>query len=214
MNVYWVVIMWFLWRFYHTNHTIVRYSSNQTVKSRINQLHPQWYYGDLWVNCFWLILFFFDTFGWYFFGGHKSFLLRHWYPFLDFWWCLLWVSKPEREAIYAIGRGLCTMCSLRFISGATPADLLVFGWYLSLCYKGPLTLSVSVNALVFLAISFQLNLFIFLNKLRESLQKWVATSIDQICCKGWCWPRPESISLGTFIACNAMSWPLGVALCV
>ena len=61
MNVYWVVIMWFLWRFYHTNHTIVRYSSNQTVKSRINQLHPQWYYGDLWVNCFWLILFF-----WYF----------------------------------------------------------------------------------------------------------------------------------------------------
>ena len=27
------------------------------------------------------------------FGGHKSFLWGHWYPVLDFWWCLPWVSK-------------------------------------------------------------------------------------------------------------------------
>ena len=29
------------------------------------------------------------------FGGHESFLWGHWYPILDFWWCLLWVSKQE-----------------------------------------------------------------------------------------------------------------------
>ena len=28
-------------------------------------------------------------------------------PVLDFWWCLLWVSKPEWAALFALGGGVC-----------------------------------------------------------------------------------------------------------
>ena len=38
---------------------------------------------------------------------------------------LLWVSKPEWAALFALGRGIRVTCSLRFTSGATPANLLV-----------------------------------------------------------------------------------------
>ena len=44
--------------------------------------------------------------------------------FLDFWGCLLWVSKPEWAALFALGEGVCVTCSLRFTSTVTPADLL------------------------------------------------------------------------------------------
>ena len=47
-------------------------------------------------------------------------------PILNFWWCLLWVSKPEWVLPYlslAEAYVLCYMF-LRFTSGATPADLL------------------------------------------------------------------------------------------
>ena len=27
-------------------------------------------------------------------------------PVSDFWWCLLWVSKPEWEALATLGRGI------------------------------------------------------------------------------------------------------------
>ena len=40
-------------------------------------------------------------------------------PVLDFWWCLLWVSKPEWTASFTLGQGICNVCSL------IPADLLV-----------------------------------------------------------------------------------------
>ena len=45
-------------------------------------------------------------------------------PVLDFWWCLLWVSKPEWAAFFVLGEGVCYTFP-RFVSGVTPADLLV-----------------------------------------------------------------------------------------
>ena len=45
-------------------------------------------------------------------------------PVLDFWWCLLWISKPEWVALFILGRGICFTHTLRFTSGATPTDLL------------------------------------------------------------------------------------------
>ena len=44
--------------------------------------------------------------------------------FLDFWWCLLWVSKPKWASLSALGGGIHFTHSLRFTSGVTPADLL------------------------------------------------------------------------------------------
>ena len=41
-------------------------------------------------------------------------------PVLDFWGCLLWVSKPEWAALFKLCRGVCDICSLRFTSGMTP----------------------------------------------------------------------------------------------
>ena len=46
-------------------------------------------------------------------------------PVSDFWWCLLWASKPEWTTLFTLGRGIGDVCSLRFTSGATPAELLV-----------------------------------------------------------------------------------------
>ena len=46
-------------------------------------------------------------------------------PLLDFWWCLLWVSKPEWAALFMLGGHVHVTCLLRFTSGATPADLMV-----------------------------------------------------------------------------------------
>ena len=45
-------------------------------------------------------------------------------PVLDFWWHVLWVWKPEWAALPTLGRGICVACSLRFTSGATPAEIL------------------------------------------------------------------------------------------
>ena len=45
-------------------------------------------------------------------------------PVLDFWWYLLWVSKPEWAALFKLGRGILVTHSLGFTSGTTPADLL------------------------------------------------------------------------------------------
>ena len=46
-------------------------------------------------------------------------------PVLDFWWCLLWVLKPEWAALFTLGWGICDVCSVKFTSGATPADHLI-----------------------------------------------------------------------------------------
>ena len=58
------------------------------------------------------------------FGGHESFCGTTGTPVLDFWWCLLWVSKrgliPHSHASLPVCNGF-----LRLISGATPADLLM-----------------------------------------------------------------------------------------
>ena len=43
---------------------------------------------------------------------------------LDFWWHL-WISKPEWEALFMLGRGIHVKCSLRFNSRVTSANLLV-----------------------------------------------------------------------------------------
>ena len=45
------------------------------------------------------------------FWRHKSFLWGHQYPFLDFWQCLLWVSKPEWAALFILGGAICVTCS-------------------------------------------------------------------------------------------------------
>ena len=45
-------------------------------------------------------------------------------PVSNFWWRLLWGSKPEWAALFVLGRGICVTCSLRFTSGVTSADLL------------------------------------------------------------------------------------------
>ena len=58
-----------------------------------------------------------------FFGGHESFFGATDTPVLDFWWCLLWVSKPELAALFKLCGGVHVTHSLRFTSGATPADL-------------------------------------------------------------------------------------------
>ena len=44
-------------------------------------------------------LFFFKVF-----GGHMSIFGANGTPVLDFWWCLLWVSKPESAALIALRR--------------------------------------------------------------------------------------------------------------
>ena len=40
-------------------------------------------------------------------------------PVLDFWWHLLWVSKSEWAVLFALGRGVCDVHSLRFTHGVT-----------------------------------------------------------------------------------------------
>ena len=64
----------------------------------------------------------------------KSFWRTHWLAivliplFLDFWWHLLWVSKPEWALPYSLFcRGECNVHSARSTSGATHADLLAAG---------------------------------------------------------------------------------------
>ena len=42
-----------------------------------------------------------------------------------FWWHFLWVSKLDWATLFTLGRGIHVTCSLRLISGAKPADLLV-----------------------------------------------------------------------------------------
>ena len=44
---------------------------------------------------------------------------------LDFWWYLLWVSKPEWAVLFSLGRCVCDVHSRKFTSGVTYADLLV-----------------------------------------------------------------------------------------
>ena len=60
-----------------------------------------------------------------FLGGYMSFIWATGTPVLDFWQCLLWVSKPEWVLSYLLfcgGEG--NVHSLRFTSGATHTDLL------------------------------------------------------------------------------------------
>ena len=45
-------------------------------------------------------------------------------PILDFWCCILFLSKLEQAALFTLGRAICDVCSLRFTSGVPPADLL------------------------------------------------------------------------------------------
>ena len=52
-------------------------------------------------------------------------------PVLDFWWCLLWVSKQEWEALFMPCRGIAVTCSLSFTSGVTPAASCQPAWQLS-----------------------------------------------------------------------------------
>ena len=42
-------------------------------------------------------------------------------PVLDFWWCLLWISKP---ALFTFGRSIHVTHSPMFTSGVTPTNLL------------------------------------------------------------------------------------------
>ena len=69
------------------------------------------------------LLFFFKVF-----GGHMSVFGTTGTPVLDFWWRLLWVSKPEWVLPYSIFCwGKCNVHSPRSTSDATPANLLMTG---------------------------------------------------------------------------------------
>ena len=46
-------------------------------------------------------------------------------PIVDVWLHLLWVSKLEWAALFALGQGVCFTNSQRFTSGATHVDLLM-----------------------------------------------------------------------------------------
>ena len=46
------------------------------------------------------------------FGGHESFCGATDISVLDFWWRLHWGSKPEWAALFALGVGICVICSL------------------------------------------------------------------------------------------------------
>ena len=59
-----------------------------------------------------------------FWRTHMSFFGATGTPVLDFWWHLLWVSKPEWVLPYSHCGGECNVHSLRSTSGATHADLL------------------------------------------------------------------------------------------
>ena len=50
---------------------------------------------------------------------------------LDFWWCFLWVSKPEWAILFTLGRGICGTHYLSFTFGATPAHPMWPAWLLS-----------------------------------------------------------------------------------
>ena len=58
------------------------------------------------------------------FVGHTSIFGATDTPVSDFWWHLLWVSKPEWAALFKLCGGVRDIHSLRFISGVTP--LLVY----------------------------------------------------------------------------------------
>ena len=45
-------------------------------------------------------------------------------PVLDFWRHLLWVSKPEWEVLFKLGRDIHDVHSLQFPCCTTPANLL------------------------------------------------------------------------------------------
>ena len=67
----------------------------------------------------------------------------YWYPFLDFWWRLLWVSKPGWAALFALGRGVCDICPPRFkvwsslMTGLT--DVYRFKWHSQECVRPSIT---------------------------------------------------------------------------
>ena len=45
-------------------------------------------------------------------------------PVLDFWWHLLWISKPEWAPLFTLGNGICVTVPWDSPSGVTPANLL------------------------------------------------------------------------------------------
>ena len=61
------------------------------------------------------------------FGGHKSFCEAPHTPVFDFWWYLLWVSKPEWTALFALGRGVHVTHSLNMIAKAFSSTFLQAG---------------------------------------------------------------------------------------
>ena len=79
-----------------------------------------------------------------FFVGHihMSYFGATGTPVLDFWWRLLWVSKPEWVLPYSHCGGKCNVHSLRFTSGATrcrPLDNLYTFEYFICCFVVPST---------------------------------------------------------------------------
>ena len=65
--------------------------------------------------------------------------------FLDFCWCILWVSKAEWAVLFALGRGIHVAHYLRFTSGVTPDELLVASMA-----AGPILPHICDQALVWL----------------------------------------------------------------
>ena len=60
-------------------------------------------------------------------GWHLTFFGMTDTPVLAFWWCVLWVSKPEWAALFTLGRGVHVTYSMKSASGVTPTDHLTAG---------------------------------------------------------------------------------------
>ena len=55
-------------------------------------------------------------------------------------------SKPEWAALFILGRGIHVTCSLRFASGATPADLLEAS--IEIVYSSNIMLFINTNIIL------------------------------------------------------------------
>ena len=105
-------------------------STKKMVGCSSDSKTPWWFLENFWfdiflrtfscrstiVYCSYVTINFF-----FFFVGHiqLSYFGATGTPVLDFWWHLLWVSKPEWVLPYSHCRGECNAHSLRFTSGAT-----------------------------------------------------------------------------------------------
>ena len=108
----------------HKLFTVTKFTVLKNLRSWPSKQVPPLVCMLLVRNLYYLISFFFFFFFFFlnsFFVGHihMSYFGATGTPVLDFWWRLLWVSKPEWVLPYSHCGGECNVHSLRSTSGAT-----------------------------------------------------------------------------------------------